>query len=211
MEKVEKIKNAFIESCLEEGRYPVSVFSFMKKLKLKEGDFYEHFNSFESLESQIWNGFLNDTIKKITSDEIYITYSSREKMLYFYYTLIEVLQQNRSYVSHTWLQIDKKKLRTPSFLQAFKSDFGTYINQLVGEAKESREVKARKYLDSRYPDALWLQLLMVIEFWIKDPSNKFERTDAFIEKAVNTSFELMGSSALDSVLDLAKFLYQQHR
>ena len=39
-------------------------------------------------------------------------------------------------------------------------------------------------------------------------SKSFEKTDAAIEKSVNLIMELMGKSALDSMFDLGKFLFQ---
>ncbi len=208
MEKADKIKQAYMEYFLENGTQPQSVYSFTKKLKIKESEFYDYYNSFELLESSIWLDFFKETIQKIEAEPVYATYSVREKLLAFYYTWIEVLKLNRSYASQTWRLIDKRKLKTPTFLVDLKNAFKEYSRDLVMEGKESREVQPRKYLDERYPDAFWLQLLMVLDFWVKDKSKGFEQTDAMIEKAVNTSFDLMASSALDSVLDFAKFLYQ---
>ncbi|MDI9867656.1 MULTISPECIES: TetR family transcriptional regulator C-terminal domain-containing protein [Flectobacillus] len=208
MEKSEKIKQAFIEYFLENGTHPPSVYAFTKKLKMKEVEFYEYYNSFELLETNIWLDFFKDTVTRIESDSIYSGYSVREKLLAFYYTWIEVLKENRSYASQTWRLIDKRKLKTPTFLTDLKTSFKDFARDLIMEGKESKEVQPRKYLDERYPDALWLQLLMILDFWVKDRSKGFEQTDAMIEKAVNTSFDLMASSALDSVLDFAKFLYQ---
>lgn len=211
MEKSEKIIQAYIEHFIENGTRPASVFAFAKKLKIKEVEFYEFYNSFELLESDIWVKFFETTRKKIEAEEIYATYSVREKLLAFYYTWVEVLKENRSYVILSWQHIDRKKLKTPTFLSPFKAAFKDFANNLVLEGKESREVAARRYLDERYADAFWLQALLILDFWVKDPSKSFEKTDAFIEKAVNTSFDLIGASALDSVLDLAKFLYQHHK
>lgn len=208
MEKSDKIKKAFIEHFLENGAYPTSVYAFTKKLKMQEVEFYEFYNSFELLESSIWLDFFKDTVARIEGDSVYSGYSVREKLLAFYYTWIEVLKENRSYASQTWRLIDKRKLKTPTFLTDLKVAFKDFTRDLVMEGKESKEVQPRKYIDERYPDALWLQLLMVLDFWVKDRSKGFEQTDAMIEKAVNTSFDLMASSALDSVLDFAKFLYQ---
>ncbi|MEA5138109.1 TetR family transcriptional regulator C-terminal domain-containing protein [Arcicella rigui] len=208
MEKVEKIKHAYIEYFLENGTQPASVYAFTKKLKMNESEFYDHFNSFELLESAIWLGFFEETKKKIESESVYETYSVREKLLAFYYTWIEVLKQHRSYASQTWRLIDKRKLKTPVFMTDLKNAFKDYTKDLVLEGKESREVQARKFLDERYPDAFWLQFLMIIDFWVKDKTKGFEQTDAMIEKSVNTSFDLLGSTALDSVLDFAKFIYQ---
>jgi Tetracyclin repressor-like, C-terminal domain len=205
MDKTEKIKQAYIEFFLENGTHPPSVFTFTKKLKMKEVEFYDHYNSFELLESDIWAGFLKECIAKIEADSVYATYSVREKLLAFYYTWIEVLKNNRSYASQTWRLIDKRKLKTPVFMTDLKVNFKEYARDLVMEGKE---VQPRKFLDERYPDAFWLQLLMILDFWVKDKSKGFESTDAMIEKSVNTAFDLMGSTALDSVLDFAKFMYQ---
>lgn len=208
MDKSEKIKQSYIEFFLENGMQPPSVYSFTKKLKMKEVDFYDHYNSFELLESDIWLGFLKETIIKIESDSVYSTYTVREKLLAFYYTWIEILKNNRSYTSQTWRLIDKRKLKTPVFMTDLKVGFKEYARDLVMEGKESQEVTPRRFLDDRYPDAFWLQFLMILDFWVKDKSRGFENTDAMIEKSVNTSFDLMGSTALDSVLDFAKFMYR---
>ena len=56
-----------------------------------------------------------------------------------------------------------------------------------------------------------MQLLYILDFWVKDLSRGFESTDTAIEKSVNTSFDLMGKSVVDSVLDFAKFAYQNRR
>jgi Tetracyclin repressor-like, C-terminal domain len=208
MEKSDKIKQAYIEFFLENGTHPSSVFSFTKKLKMKEIEFYDLYNSFELLESDIWLGFFKETITKIESDSVYATYSVREKLLAFYYTWIELLKNNRSYTSQTWRLIDKRRMKTPVFMTDLKTAFKEYARDLVMEGKESREVQPRKFIDERYPDAFWLQFLLVLDFWVKDKSKGFEQTDAMIEKSVNTSFDLIASSALDTVLDFAKFMYQ---
>ncbi len=208
MDKSEKIKQTYIEFFLENGTQPPSVYSFTKKLKMKEVEFYDHYNSFELLESDIWLGFLKEVILKIESDSVYATYTVREKLLAFYYTWVEVLKNNRSYASQTWRLIDKRKLKTPVFMTDLKVGFKEYARDLVMEGKESQEVTPRRFLDDRYPDGFWIQFLMILDFWVKDKSKGFENTDAMIEKSVNTSFDLMGSTALDSVLDFAKFMYQ---
>ena len=135
MDKSEKIKQSYIEFFLENGMQPPSVYSFTKKLKMKEVDFYDHYNSFELLESDIWLGFLKETITKIESDPVYPTYTVREKLLAFYYTWIEILKNNRSYTSQTWRLIDKRKLKTPVFMTDLKVGFKEYARDLVMEGK----------------------------------------------------------------------------
>ena len=92
----EKIRKEFIDYVLENGSHPQSVYAFCKKLKIKEGDFYEDFSSFAQLESEIWKTMFREALVEAEAEDIYLTYSAREKMLAVLYTWIEVLKKNRS-------------------------------------------------------------------------------------------------------------------
>ena len=83
-----------------------------------------------------------------------------------------------------------------------------FVDEILLQAKETEEVVDRPVIGNKYGEGLWIQALFVLQFWTKDESIGFEKTDAAIEKAVNVSFDLMGKSPIDSVLDFAKFLYQ---
>jgi hypothetical protein len=98
METKEQIQKAYTEYVLEHGRQPVSVFSFANKLNSNEQEFYKFYNSFEGLEQDIWKGFFERTKAKIESQDVYMQYSVREKLLSFYYTFVEELKANRSFI-----------------------------------------------------------------------------------------------------------------
>jgi hypothetical protein len=203
----DKIKQAYMEYVLENGSRPASIFKFVKDLKIKEDAFYEHYNSFENVEKDIWAGMLHQTVEAIQAEEVYDAYSAREKLLAFYYTLIEVMKSNRSYILET-IPKGRKPEMLPYFLEDFKKAFDEFIADVLLEAQETEEVKTRPYISNRYKDGIWIQVLFVLRFWIKDDSKGFEKTDAAIEKAVNLSFDLMGRGPLDAMVDFAKFLYQ---
>ena len=203
----EEIKQAYMEYVLEHGTQPASIFKFVRDLKIKEDVFYEHFNSFENVEKEVWLGMLTQTLETIQSEEVYDQYSAREKLLAFYYTFIEVMKGNRSFILQT-TPMSKKPDMQPYFLEYFKKGFMEWIEEILLEATETEEVKNRPYISNRYKDGIWIQFLFVLRFWIKDDSRGFEKTDAAIEKAVNLSFDLMGRGPLDAMIDFAKFLYQ---
>jgi len=50
---------------------------------------------------------------------------------------------------------------------------------------------------------------MTLQFWLNDSSVAFEKTDIFIEKSVNTSFDIMATTPLKSMIDFGKFLYKE--
>lgn len=201
-----KIKGAYEEHILLHGKEPNSVFAFCKALKITEKSFYDYYSSFESIKKGIWSGYIEETIEVLHKDQNYTDFSAREKLLSFYYTLLEVLKTDRSYVVMCFRHIKKTDIQ-PTFLSDFKEHFETFSSNLIDEGMESNEVQDRPVIGKRYHEALWLQLMFVISFWIKDTSQKFERTDAAVEKAVSLSFDLMGPGPLDSMIDFAKFLY----
>lgn len=210
METKQTLRQAYIQHILENGRRPASIYAFAKETNISEAEFYEHYNSFDTLEKDIWSGFLENTIAKLHSEEIYATYSVREKLLSFYFTWIEELKAHRSYILVTY-QPSPLPLVTPPALSKFKKEFIHFMNELVREGQETGEIMQRIILSERYADALWFQLLFVLDFWVRDESQGFEKTDAAIEKAVNLSFDIMGRNTLDSGLDFFKFLFQNRK
>lgn len=211
VDKTEKIQKAYKEYVLEKGTPPPSVYIFAKKLKMPEAEFYEYYNSFEAIESDAWLETLRQTLLSLNADAAYDQYSVREKLLAFYYTWIEVLKKDRSYVVYSYEKLRQPVARYTGPLQPFKNGFYNYATELMMEGRESREVVTRPVVSDRYVDGLWMQLLYILDFWVKDLSRGFESTDTAIEKSVNTSFDLMGKSVVDSVLDLAKFVYQNRK
>lgn len=203
----DKIKEAYIEYVLEHGKAPASIFKFIRELKLKEEDFYDNFNSFENIEKEIWLGLFNNAMEAIRADDVYDEYSVREKMLAFLFTYVEQLKANRGFI----LQTVPKKMRpevTPYYLTGVKSAFKDWATELLMEGEETEEVLQRPVIGKKYDEALWLQFLFIVGFWIKDDSKGFEKTDAAIEKSVNLAFDLMGRGPLDAMLDFGKFLFQ---
>ena len=203
----QKLFDTYISFIADRKKRPNSIHSFMNELKLKEGTFYKYFSSFDQLEKDFWNLIFERTLKKIQSEEVYLSYSINEKLLAFYYSWIEELKDYREFVSHV---MNEEKLYElfPSGLDLFKQNFEAFSTQLVEDGIATGEIANRLYITDKYKYALWYQPVTIIKFWVKDKSKDFEDTDALIEKTVNFSFDLMRSNGLDSFFDLAKFHLQ---
>jgi AcrR family transcriptional regulator len=203
----EKIKNAYLEYLLTEGKQPGSVYKFCLDQGIREEDFYNHFGSFEGLERQVWKQYIDETIQRLKKDKSYSDFNTRERVLAFYYTLLEVMVRNRSFIL-LQLKSFKEPRLTPYFLTDFKHAFEVFITELLTEAKNKEEIGKRPLLDKLYPQAFWMHFGFLLLFWKNDTSPGFEKTDAAVEKSVNLAFDLIGKGALDSAVDFAKFLYQ---
>ncbi len=223
METPEKIRQAYVDYVLEQGQPPVSVFQFAKQLGLLESEFYNHYPSFAGIEADVWVSMAKQTRTTIEADGVYGTYSVREKLLAFYYTWIEVLKAQRSFVVYSYGQLHgtnhvsgsarpnpmtMRQTLNHQVLREFKAEFNDFARDLLAEGRESKEVEPRPFVSDRYADGLWLQALTVLDFWVRDTSKAFEKTDTFIEKSVNTTFDLIGRNPLDSLIDLVKFRLQ---
>ncbi len=203
----EQIRESYIEYILTHGNEPPSIFQFAKELKMKEQDIYAYYNSFSSIEKDIWHQYFNATTAMLEAEPVYAEYSIREKLLAFYFTMFEVLQKNRSYVLVSLKHLRKGDIN-PGFLKVFKLDFEHYIKELMQEGIETDEVVSRPYLTERYHKGFWIQMMFLLKFWLDDETQGFEKTDAAIEKSVNLSLDLIAKGPLDSMLDFAKFFAQ---
>lgn len=205
MEKKD-IRDAYKKYWLEQGKRPVSVYTFTQQLNISESAFYDAYASFDALEKDIWRSILDETLEKLAADEIYRGYGVREKLLAFYFLWVQQLRENRSYIL-----LQKEKYLVPGAhldrLESFRTGFFDYIRELIKEGYQTGEVKERKYISDQYVHGFWLQALFVLQYWIRDDSERFEMTDAAIEKAVNLSFQLISSNTLDSLLDFGKFMF----
>jgi AcrR family transcriptional regulator len=210
METKTNLRQAYIRFVLEHGHRPVSIYKMAQDAGITEAEFYALYNSFEALEKDIWSSFMEETLLRLNAEEVYAGYTIREKLLSFYFTWIEVLKANRSFILIV-RPTRIKGLSSPGTLADFRKMYLSFVRELIAEGQETGEIMQRVFLSDRYAEGLWLQVLFVLDFWIKDDSQGFEKTDAAIEKAVNLSFDFMGRNTLDSGLDFIKFLFQNRK
>ena len=207
METRNKIIQAYINHVLLNGRQPASVYAFSKELELEEREFYTYYSSFNALEASIWEQFFSDTQEIIESQEVWAGYTVREKFLSLFYSFTEHLKGSRSFVVYSTAQIGLE-LGTPVIMISLKKRFYSFADRLVAAGIESGELSERRFISSRYVDAIWIQFVFVINFWLRDTSANFEKTDEAIEKGLNVTFDLMSRVPLESILDYGKFIFR---
>jgi len=192
---------------LRNGEMPVTIFAFCEKLGLSENEFYDHFNSFKSLEKEIWSSFFDTVRSAIENDQEYVSFTTHEKVLSFHYTLLELYKQNRSLVTLRFSALNYQHIR-PWFLDQFHEAFKSWTDELLNEAFEKDEIVNRPLVSDKYCEALWVQFLYITRVWINDESDQFQVSDAAIEKTGALIFELMKKGPVDLIVDFIKFAYQ---
>lgn len=204
---LEKLIEWYMNTVLVSGR-PQSVFAFAQNNNFEEADFYKSFSSFESLEKAIFQVFAKETIHMLHKTEAYKTYSSKEKLLSFYFTFFELLTANRSYVL-LQLKSHKMDFNKLMVLKGLREEFIAFIENVSLEKIDFKNERINKIQDKTIAESYWFQLLMILKFWLEDESSNFEKTDVFIEKTIKASFDIQQIAPIKSVVDLAKFLWKE--
>ncbi|KAB2814419.1 TetR family transcriptional regulator C-terminal domain-containing protein [Phaeocystidibacter luteus] len=205
----ESLRDAYVRHYCLEGARPNSVFAFCDNQGITEKDFYDHFTSFQQIESSIWKDAFDRAFEQVSDDESLKELSVRDRFLTFSFAWVEVLKENRSF-----FQLNFKDQWSPlpgETLRNLRSHVKHSLKTWVIEGTSNGEIERRFKMSDHYDEALWILTLFITGFWLKDESAGFEKTDAAIEKSVNLAFDLLSKGSLDSALDLGKFLFQNFR
>lgn len=204
MDTKRRIINGYISTLRETGEPPASVYAFCKKLKIDEKAFFTEFSSFDSVESVYWSDLVDRVITAVESGEEWQAFTARQRMLAFLFAFFEESLNHRSLFLSRFLKIGP--MARPVFLRSFEARFKKFAEETIAHGKATGEIAERGRLSLLYPEALYVHFRVVIDFNLKDESEGCERTDAFIEKTVAVTFDVIRTQALDSAFDLARFL-----
>jgi hypothetical protein len=204
----EDIVSIYMNQVLEKGEKPKSVYHFAKENDFTEAEFYTFFGTLEGLEKEIFKLFFTNTIDLLHKNTDYREYNMKNKMLSFYFTFFEVLTANRSYVLQS-LKLNRNPLKNLVQLTLLRDSFKEYVSEILTDDYRIEQEKLQKFQEKGIQESAWLQLMLTIKFWMDDASAAFEKTDIFIEKSVNASFELMNVAPMNHLIDLGKFLFKE--
>lgn len=205
----EQIISFYMDEVLSEETMAQSVYAFAKRHHFEESEFYQFFNGFDHLKEEIFAAFGNNTISMIQQSEGYQQYETQQKLLSFYFTFFELLTANRSYVM-AQLSGNNDKLSSLKSLGALRRVFVKYVTQLGVVQIDLKSDQLNKLKDKGVSESMWMQLLITLKFWMEDRSKGFEKTDIFIEKTIKAQFDLIDTTPVQSVFDLAKFLWKEN-
>ena len=209
----QKILELYSNYVLRNNKKPLNVFTFCEYHEIIETDFYFYYANFEKLESDYLRFFMEETLRLIAEEENYHQQNAKHKMLSFYYTFFEQLTMNRSLVIYL-LESDKNNLQSVKKLLPLKRDFQLFIRSLdisepMMENTTESMAKIERLKNKGIEELYWGHFMATLKFWLDDTSSNFEKTDIFIEKSVDTSFEFLEVKPLKKLVDLGKFLFKE--
>lgn len=205
----DKIFELYGDYILNHSERPKNIYRFAKDNEFEEKDFYDYFSSFEQIEKMILVNLFDKSVELASevnsSDEI----TSKEKLLNVYFIFFENMTMNRSLVL---MILGNDKLHSAKISNQLKETHRHFIKTLDfndWEMIKKANDDVKNFHEKAREEALWLNLVSAIEFWKKDTSPSFEKTDIFIEKTIDTGFEMMDNEPLRKVVDLGKFLFKE--
>lgn len=206
----EKIFELYGDYLLNHGEKPKNVYLFAKENNFEEKEFYHYFSGFEQIESEILNHLFTKSLELASEVNSSNKLTTKEKLLNVYYIFFENMTMNRSLVLSI---LGSNKIQNIKTLQNLRETHQQFVNTLdfnEWEMIEKAKEDIRKFNEKSRQEVLWLHLVSAIDFWKKDTSPDFEKTDIFIEKTIDTGFELMDNEPLRKVFDLGKFLWKEN-
>ena len=205
----EKLFSLYGDYILSNGEKPKNIYLFAKENDFEEENFYQYFSGFEQIEKEILNHFFTKSLELCEQTENWNEMTSKEKLLNLHFTFFENLTMNRSLVL---MILGETKRKEWIILQELRKNFLEFTKQLTFENLEILE-KAKESIknfnEKTREEALWLHFISIIEFWKKDQSPSFEKTDLYIEKTIDTGFEFLNNEPLKKIIDLGKFLWKE--
>lgn len=202
------IISLYMDYVLENEREPRSIYKFSKENGITEEEFYQHYGSFEGLKKDVWRRFFTSSMDLLQKSPEFESFTTRDKLLTFFYTLFENLTANRSYVLFI-LSREPEVNKNLEQLKGLRRHVIGFARDLIRENNEEKSAKFLKQSETIFSEATWIQFLFLLKFWMDDNSARFESTDVAIEKSVNTVFDLFDNTPLERVLDLGKFLWKE--
>ncbi|MHB0756231.1 TetR family transcriptional regulator C-terminal domain-containing protein [Polaribacter sp. M15] len=202
------ILTLYMDLVAETKTRPDDVDSFCDAVELDTTTFYEHFKSLKKVEKTIFNELFKNSLEVLNESEEFASFDGKNQLLSLYFTFFENLNLNRTYVEVV-LKGCKNQLKSYKTFAALKKSFIQFIDNLSLTESILPIDGLEKFQSNIISQSAWVQLIVTIKFWLEDSSESFEKTDIFIEKSINTSFELIENKFLKNVFDLGKFVYKE--
>lgn len=158
------------------------------------------------ISKKVWQSMIRNAIDICYGDETFATYTAREQMLAFAYTLFQMMATEEEFLTQL-------KLFQISNYSILKDEARDFFNKNIDYGMAIGEIQARTWISSRYSYLLVSAILTLCYLWSKDTSESKEQTDAGIDKIINWVYDIMQPNALDSGVGVMQYLVeiiQQH-
>jgi hypothetical protein len=205
----EKIFELYGDYLLNHGERPKNVYLFAKENGFEEKEFYHFFSGFDQIEKEMLDHLFRKSLELAEEVNASPEILTKEKLLNVYFIFFENLTMNRSLVLSVLGTTKAQEIRALQNLRRTHRQFVATLDFNEWEMIEKAKQDIRRFNEKARQETLWLHLVSAIDFWKNDTSPDFEKTDIFVEKTIDTGFQLIENEPLKKVIDLGKFLWKE--
>jgi len=144
-------------------------------------------------------------------DQQFRQFDFRQRLLSVYYLFFENCGLNSAFCTSS---IEHHgRLQVVSILSGMKKEFVSFIKDAYQSDSIFQSTQVGQVLhkigDAMYGEGFYSQLLFLLDFWHRDTSPDYEKTDLAIEKSVKAACDLMDVTPVKSIFDFGKFIWQE--
>lgn len=205
----DQLLDLFISYVEEEG-FDFSLEQFSQDNKLDLSQCEELLISVEEAEMDVWEALMIAALDTVKTDAQFAEFSIKDKLLSVYFTFFENCSLNVGFCQQSIRYNGKLKM-----LQVLKNMKAHFVD-FVKEYFPNHQFPASQYSEkvnelgsNIQSETLYGQLLFLLDFWSRDSSADFEKTDIAIEKAVKALTDLIDITPVKSLVDFGKFMWQE--
>ena len=196
--------SAYMHAQLDGSKPCTNVYQFCQIAGCSEGDFYAQFSDLAHLKSSIWEAFMGQASDLVAQSPDFQQAPAQEKALSLLFTLFEVMTANRTYILHS-AEAFKSDLASWGDLKGFRTQYKAWAKEHLSRTQQGPKALAQLQ-SAGTEEAFWIQFMLLFQYWVKDRSKGFEKTDILIEKSTATFFELFMDRPNSNLFDLGKYL-----
>jgi hypothetical protein len=226
----QSICDDFMDFCSQRQEIPTALTDFLTAQEYDERSLLRFYGSVLELEQGCFLRLFDMTLELLSRDSAYVDYVLQEQTLAFYYTFFELLTANQDYFrlslrtqTGIWgspLQpivkaFNQNLLLLPVLSPAALPKLNRLKKALVPHLQSLHEpyyadlLPLRKMQKQFLGEAIWVQFLSFLNYWLHDSSPEHERLDVLIERSLAASYEILSLVQMRQVQNLFRFWLQE--
>ena len=203
------ILQAAVELMIEKGYKNTSMREIAERAGVSNPTIYNYFATKERLIGAYIEQKHLESIEMLQEIEDFHTYTLREQLQALLESELELYLEDREFM----LQIADVAFHESGFkleiLYETRTLFTQAVTEILDAAIEQGSV-AKPPFASYLPQLFWDYFVVVVAYWVKDDSPRFENTTEFIDRSMSVIDALLDSNVLNRAADFGMFLFKTH-
>ncbi len=204
-----KILKSAVDLIIEKGFEKTTLREIAKAAGVSNPTIYNYFPSKEKLLFAYIEQKHKETVEILENIEDFHTYTLREQLQTLIDTELELYLEDREFVQQIADMVFNSSSLKLGKLYSTNELFVQTVRGMLDIAIEAGEIEQPPFLDY-LPTLFWDYYIMVVAYWLKDESEMFENTTAFIDHSLAVIESLLASDILSKATELGMFIFKTH-